>query len=576
MADNWIADWQEPEPALIPDDYLAEAPFLIRQTLWRRGYHDERSLRAFLAPLAYQMPEEPFAPALEAAVTRVLRARDAGERVAVWGDYDADGQCAAALLVAALAALSVEVQSFHLRSDERRRGLTPSGIAATLADGCRLLITCDFGTNDTEAVACARQYGLDVIITDHHIQMGERPAALSLLNSSSLPPGDPCSGLSGAGVAFVLARGVLRAAGKGLVANGLLDLVAIGSIADLAPNTELYRALLARGTRLLWKQPRPGIAALLEFSSRRPSGVDTSGISFLIGPALNATGRLGTPADGVSLLLERDPGRARELAAGAQALREERNRLAAALIGDAVAQFETRGMDGVFLARGRNWHPAVLGRACSELSRRYRRPVVLISERDDGGPIRGSARADGGLDLTRLLQALEDQLEAFGGHPNAAGFTVKPECVDSLCARLSVELARGTSEQPGARVRIDAAEDWSDFDGPRPGSVPLVQWLLRLGPHCEGNEEPLAAHNGVSIGALRPFGPTGQHYRVTLDDGRGHSRVVKWWNGMPSLIPSGLVDVAYTVALDDWQGSTSIQYILRGMRPHQQSIQDSR
>ncbi|HWE62442.1 MAG TPA: DHH family phosphoesterase, partial [Chloroflexota bacterium] len=399
MGHEWATDWHEPAPLSLPAGYLDGEPDLLRAILSRRGYRTADAARAFLDPLAFRLPDLPLALALSRAVQRLVRALEQDELVAVWGDYDVDGQTATALLTGALRQAGLRVTFYIPPCDGDTRGLTSAGIQDLAGQGCRLLVTCDCGTNEVDLVARARALGVEVIITDHHAQSAPLPEALAVLNSSAVARDDPVFGLSGVGVAYLLARGLLRERGMAREANDWLDLVALGTVADVVASTPANRALLARGLLRLWQQPRPGVRALLDLSGRHPSTLDTETISFSLGPILNAAGRLGSPCDGVELLLTDDPAAAQRLAARLWTLKEERNRLAATVEAAVVAQIGRDDPTGPIVVAGVDWHPAVLGRVAGAVAHHSGRQAVVIGIPSAGGPARGSARADGEIDL---------------------------------------------------------------------------------------------------------------------------------------------------------------------------------
>jgi single-stranded-DNA-specific exonuclease len=572
VAEDLANDWDDPQPMHLPAGYLEGAPRLLREVLWRRGYQTDGAARAFLNPREYRLPDRVFDPHLQHAVDRLLEARDRGEQVAIWGDYDADGQAATAILQSTLSDLGFSVRSYHLSCTAMKRGITTETLQEAAAAGVGVVVTCDFGTNDHEACAAATALGMDMIVTDHHQQVGPLPDAVCVLNSNHVLPDDPVWGLSGSGVAFLLARALLRQIGQASQANALLDLVTIGSVTDMAPLTPAYRAMLHRGVARLWEHPRPGVRALLQAARRHPVSYDTGPISFLIGPVLNACGRLGSPADGVLLLLERDIGRARHLASRLLTLRDGRNRLVASITAQIAAQIGGELAAGALIAVGSDWHPGVLGRLAGDLARRFARPAVVISGWPQGGMLRGSARAEAPVDLMAVLAGCADDLETYGGHAHAAGFAVRADRLDSLRSRLVHALSEAAARaQHRPVLQLDGEEGWRSTPQGTTDGPPLEDWVHELAPFCAGNPELVLMARDVHVIGSRTFGNEDRHQRILFMDACGCRRELTWWNGAPASLPRGPLDVAYTVALDEWRGTTALQYILRGARPHQQT-----
>ena len=554
--------WQLPDAAGPPVTFLPGEPPVLRGLLWERGYRAEGAARTFLDPLSFRLPEAPLEPALGLAADRLILALERREKVRVWGDYDADGQTATAVLVGALRGAGIDAD-YHIPSCEGGgRGLDAAGLRSLAAAGCRLLITCDCGTNDVAAVAEAVVLGMEVIITDHHDLLGPLPAAMAVLNPTLAGPRDALYGLSGVAVAYLLVRELLRRLDRPQEANGWLDLVAIGTIADLAPHTAAVRALLARGLPRLWRSPRPGIRAALDLANKHPSGLQSDTVGFVLGPMLNAAGRLGSPRQGVELLLCRDRDRAGEIAADLWRLKRERSDLAAALERTVIERLTEADMSApVLVVDGTDWHQGLLGRVAGSISRRYDRTVVLLSVPSGGGLARGSARAIGPVDLLATLGGYPS-LEAFGGHPGAAGFSIRPEAIEGLRQWLR---GRPIGEVlPPTPLRIEAIVPWDALSAP----AAVAGQVERLAPFAEGNPEPVLGSFGLRLVGRRPLGSGDQHLLLTLADAQGFTHEMKWWRYEHGWEAVALIDVAYTATMETWQGRTTQQLTLRDVRPH--------
>lgn len=560
--------WQPLAGPPPPDSYLSELPSLLREVLWRRGHHDQEAARAFLRPSRFRLPEPDAYPSLMVAVDRLFLAIDQRQPICVWGDYDADGQTATALLVGVLRSLDAVV-SYHVpKRLHDDRGLDCVMLERLAAEGCRVVLTCDCGTSDAQEVAWARELGIDVVITDHHQQMGPLPAAVAICNSSHLPKDDPLWGLPGVAMAYILARALYRRAGRPAEEHVQLDLVALGIVADVAPLTPTNRALLARGLTRIWQGPRPGVRALLDLTGWPAWELDSEPISFKLAPALNAAGRLADACLGVRLLLADEPLAAQSLAAQLWGYNCERRRLTAALECELRADLAAQppGAGAVVLA-GTGWHPGLIGLAASHLMHELGCAVAVISRDPEGGPARGSVRAGRHVDILAVLAAQADLLDHWGGHAHAAGFALADERIAAFRERFTAAVSR-LGACPGPTLPIDAMVPWSTLAADTLGAESPYATLMRLAPFSEGNRPPILAATGLHVVAQRPVGAGNRHTKLILVDQERVSQEVMWWNSDPAWQPEGLVDVACTLSSNEWQGNARLRLTLEGIRPH--------
>jgi single-stranded-DNA-specific exonuclease len=285
--------WQIASSGDLPDAYLVDQPQLLRQIVWARGYRSPVAASMFLQPRRFRLPDLDGYPALRAAADRICRGIEQDERICIWGDFDVDGQAGTAILVGVLRRLGARVVYFLPDRIRDGHGLHTAGLDWVAAQACSLLITCDCGANDVAATVYAKALGIDVVITDHHEAIGLAPRAIAVCNSSSLAPDDPLYGLPGSAMAYLLVRLVCTRAGRPEEAHRELDLVALGIVADMAPNVPASRALLVRGLAALWRTHRPGLRALAGLTRGPSHPYDTEYLAFHVGPVLNAPGRLG-------------------------------------------------------------------------------------------------------------------------------------------------------------------------------------------------------------------------------------------------------------------------------------------
>ncbi|MBI4772396.1 MAG: DHH family phosphoesterase, partial [Chloroflexi bacterium] len=424
--------WLDPPDTPVPDALRTAVGGhpLIAATLARRGLADPAAARAFLDPDCYTPAPPADLPGVPAAAERLERALRAGERICVWGDFDVDGQTAAALLVSALRGLGGDV-TYHIPLRAREsHGVKLPALREVLDAGAELLLTCDTGVDAREALEYARSRGVEAIVTDHHSlppsgALGglppDLPPATALVHPGLLPPGHPLATLPGVGVAFKLTEALLRRAGRAADCDALLDLVALGIVADVAVQTGDARYLLQRGLAQLRRTARPGLLAVFERAGLDPASLTEEHIGFQLGPRLNALGRLGNAGKGVELLLTPDLGRARVLALELEGLNARRKLLTDQTFKSALAQLErdpALGETAALVLAHPEWEAGVVGIVAARLAERFHKPALLLAC-PPGGPARGSARSVTGCDLTAALAAHAGLLASLGGHPMA-------------------------------------------------------------------------------------------------------------------------------------------------------------
>ncbi len=491
--------------------------------LIRRGFGDPAAARAFLDPSLRDLPSPFLLPDMEQAVERLVAALGAGEIIAVYGDYDADGLTATALLTGFFESLGARVLTYVPHRLDEGYGLNTEAIESLARAGARVVVTVDCGVTGHEAALRARALGVDLIVTDHHQVPEELPEALAVIDPQRPGSRFPQAELAGVGVAFFLAGGVRQALReRGLLTAAvqpelapLLGLVAVGTIADVAPLTGVNRILVSCGLGHLAVPDRPGLAALKEMCNiTAGSPVSARDVAFLLAPRLNAAGRLDSPLPGLELLLTRDPETARSYAELMERLNRDRRRMQADMVREAVEMVEASGAgpgQAIVLAR-EGWHRGVLGLAASKLVELYYRPAIMLGL--ENGRASGSGRSIPGFNIYEALKGCSDLLLRFGGHEQAAGL--------SLDAALTGELARAFTSQAAARLteadltrklEVEAELTLDDLNNG------LAAELSRLAPFGEGNREPVFAVRGLTPLSCGVVG--GKHLKMCLGlDGR--------------------------------------------------------
>lgn len=558
--------WLPTQPVDVPETLRAAVGGhpLVAETLVRRGLAGPAEALAFLDPARYTPAPATDLPDMARAVARLTRALRAGEPVCVWGDFDVDGQTATALLVAALRDLGGRV-TYHVPVRETEgHGVALPALEAVIAGGARLILTCDTGIAAHEAVAYARSRRVDVIITDHHDPPPALPEAAAIINPKLLASPHPLADLPGVGVAYKLAEALYAAAGRPGEAEKHLDLVALGIVADLALQRGDTRYLLQRGLAALRRAERTGLRVMLEAAELLPAHLSEEHIGFVLGPRLNAAGRLADAAPCVELLTTPDETRARIIAADLEALNTRRKLLCDQVEAGAEAQIaaDPSLLEGAALVlSGPHWPAGVIGIVASRLVERYGKPAILIAA-PPGGIGRASARSVAGINITAAIAQHAGLLTNFGGHPMAAGFGILPEQIPDFRRGLIRSVRAMAAGLPAAEgLPIDGALPLGQL------SLALVDDLGRLAPFGPGNPPLTLVAERVRALTGRVVGRGEEHRLLLVADEDGEQRQVIWWGGGGEETPEGLIDLAYVARASSYRGARDLQVELIAWRP---------
>ena len=484
-----------------------------------RGLLDDAAFDAFFAPPGEALHDPGLLPDAEAFVGRIAHARRDGERVLVFGDFDADGLTGLAILVIALSRLGIQTIPYVPSRLDEGHGLSLGAVAAARDAGATLVVTVDCGTTSVAEVAAARASGIDVLITDHHRVPPDLPAAVAIVNPHREDSTYPERRLAGSGVAFKLAQLLLAdEPGGPEAALALTDLATIGSVADVVPILGETRAIVRLGLERLRSAPRPGIAALLASAGVVPAAVDVETLSFAVAPRINAASRVGEAMVAARLLLADDPDEAAALAAELESANLDRRDLTKQAIAEArgvlAGSPATAGEDAApaippdrpaTIVRG-PWAVGIVGLVASRLVEDLGRPAIVGAELGD--VIRASCRSDGSLDLGAALEACGELFNRHGGHAGAAGFEIAADRWPAFVERFEALAARSVPADPRKTVRIDLALPAADVD------YGLHRDLARLAPCGAGNPEPLVAILGLTVTRSREA--SGGHSQLTL------------------------------------------------------------
>src|SRR5437667_8981123 len=540
-------------------------PEPLAALLGQRGLEAPEVARAFLRPDLERLSDPADWAGMRRAVDLIVAAVRRGAAILVHGDYDVDGQCAAAMLTRILRAAGATVHAFvpHRLRDGYDFG--PAGLAQAQAVRAGLIITCDCGITAARAVEAARAAGIDVIVTDHHLPGDELPPASAVLDPRRADCPSVDKDLCGAGVAFKLAQAVVRA--LGLSENlplHFLDFVALATVADVVPLTGENRILVRHGLKVLADSHWPGVRALVEAAGLAGKPLRAGHVGFILAPRLNAAGRIGDANDGLRLLLTDDPDEAARVARELETLNARRQALDQRVLEDAV-QLADRALDAgaedralVLAAEG--WHPGVIGIVASRLVERYGRPTFLVGWDGDTG--RGSGRSIAGFDLHAALHRVGHHLEKYGGHTMAAGLTIRRDRYEAFrIAVLAVasELLGPKDLVPHQRVDLELPLGLV--------SEELERLMRHLQPCRPGNPAPVFGVRGArAVGAKRVGS---NHLRFLLDDESGVLPAIafQWADAIPDQWLAERLDVAFRLERDEWQGRTTLQARVAAMAP---------
>jgi single-stranded-DNA-specific exonuclease len=546
---------------------LPARPPLLLQLLHNRQIRDPQALDDFFS--GHVGDADPFRlKGMPDAVARLRQAIRGREQIAVYGDFDTDGVTATVLLVEVLSALGAQVEPYIPDRVDEGYGLHLRALRKLYERGVRVVITVDCGIRSVQEVARASRK-MAVIVTDHHSPGKELPPATAIINPKQPGCTFPFDGLAGVGLAYKLAQALLRVQRRmgpaiALEEESLLDLVALGTVADLASLLGENRSLVQRGLAVLNEARRPGVEALMADAGLRRGQVNAAAIGFRLGPRLNAAGRIGDSMLAYRLLSSRDPLQTRELAGQLGELNRRRQELTEQTVAAAQAQILAEDPEArLYMAADADFEPGIVGLAASRLTEAYYRPSVVVAAGKEES--RGSCRSIPEFHITDALEECDDLLVRFGGHAAAAGFTVLNENLRALRLRLQ---AIATERLAGVDLRpllaIDAALPLEEVNWA------TLELLGEMEPCGVDNPQPILASHDVEVRDQRPIGSDQKHLRLVLRDGRGVAwDAVFFRHGhLAGQVPPR-VDVAYTLEMGEWNSSRRLQLNVQDLRPVQ-------
>ena len=540
----------------------------VAALLLARGCNDESSARVFLNPSHEQLHDPYLMKGMSEAVPRLLRAIDEGERVLVYGDYDVDGTTGTAVLTRALNMLGART-GFHVpHRFTEGYGIQQAALERAVTEGYKVALSVDCGIRAHDPLLWARENGLDVIITDHHLpDEGDGiPPAYAVLNPNQKGCEYPDKNLAGVGVAFKLVHALFRERGRESQVPGFLKMVAIGTVADVAKLTGENRTIVALGLKDLPTATNPGLRALIEVAGCGPD-MTAYDVGFRIGPRINAAGRMDAARAVVELFSTRDRNEADRLARHLDTRNQERKEVQRRIVDLAIEELQKQSANPyVAVIAGEGWHRGVIGIAASKIAERINRPCVVFSI--DGDVAHGSGRSIEPYHLLNGLTSCADLFEKFGGHSHAAGITLKPDRIDEFRRRLNEHAAQCLSDddlQPCLHIDAELPVPELTFE--------LIAELKMLEPFGAGNLRPtFLARNLCILAEPRLIGE--RHLKFMVAGPQGRPLETIWWNGAEedqAAIQNG-ADMAYTVETTNWTGETFLQLSVQDLKSSSNTI----
>ncbi|HVF22831.1 MAG TPA: single-stranded-DNA-specific exonuclease RecJ [Pyrinomonadaceae bacterium] len=538
---------------------------ILATLLINRGYADERAARTFLTPGYDQLHEPYLMLGMREAVTRLKHAIEKHERVLIYGDYDVDGTTGTAILLRALKLLGGET-GFHIpHRFTEGYGIQQPALERAVNDGYKLVVSVDCGIRAHEPLYWARDHGLDVIITDHHLpdENEGAPPAFAVLNPNQAGCEYPDKHLAGVGVAFKLVHALFREYGREAQVAAFMKVVAIGTVADVAKLVGENRTIVAIGLKDLAQVANPGLKALIDVAGCGDGkGMTAYDLGFRLGPRINAAGRMDAARPVVELFDTRDSAVARRLAEHLDARNEERKTVQQQIIDLALAELGDGTEAKVAVIEGSGWHRGVIGIAASKIAERLNRPCVVLSI--DGDVAHGSGRSIEAYHLLNGLTACADLFEKFGGHSHAAGITIRPEKI--------AELRRRLNEHAAVCLTAEDLEHSITIDMELPAETitfQLARELQALEPFGAGNARPVFATRNLRC-LSEPQVLKDRHLKFRLAGPQNRPIEAVWWNCIESVgqtpVVNGSIELAYSIETSVWNDEYRMQLNVVDMR----------
>ncbi|MAF53796.1 MAG: single-stranded-DNA-specific exonuclease RecJ [SAR202 cluster bacterium] len=531
------------------------------QLLYNRGVRTSEGAANLVDVDSGSSHDPALLPDMGVAVRRVAAALKSGEMIGIFGDFDTDGITGTALMVKALRDMGADATPYLPDRVDEGHGLNPDALLQLRDRGVTLLITVDCGATAVDEIQIARGYGIDTIVTDHHALHGDPPTAVALIDPKRDDSAYPYSELTGVGMAYKLVQAIHEEIG-GKPADDLLELVALGTVADVGPLTGENRFFVMEGLARINSSSNPGIRALAEAAGMTMGAIDTSSLSFGLIPRLNAAGRLGSAETSFELLTTDDDSRAHTLAAELERCNRERQALTALGIEEADEQLSTRhpsGIPPIIVVGDKSWKPGILGLIAGRLCEAHYRPAVAVQVGSE--ECRASARSIAEFDIVDALAGAGEEFVKFGGHARAAGFTIRTDKMRELVRKLTEAAASQVDGlEPRQELTVEMAALPSEVAGRN------FQFIRKLAPFGAENPSPVFVARNLQVVDARAVG-RGRHLKLKLGDAGSAWDAIAFGQGDQLESVWGGVDIAYGMEHNTWQGRTNIQLVIEDLRP---------
>lgn len=537
---------------------------VIACIMLNRKIREDKDVRAYLRKSLESVNNPYDFEDMEPAVDRIISAVEKGEAITIYGDYDVDGITATAVLLKFLRTIGANVDFYIPDRQTEGYGLNIVAINKLIKKGTKLFITVDCGITGVGEVEFAKTLGADFVITDHHTCKEELPRAVAVINPKKPDTAYGFDGLAGVGVAFklVLALCIRLKMDTKSVFMEFADLVAIGTVADVVPLLSENRVIVERGIEALSKTKNKGIKALLQVAGVDKKPIDAQTIGFAVSPRLNAAGRMENAEIAVRLLIEEDEEKAMELALYLDSLNKKRQETEKQIYEEAEKMIKRLGKEqDVYVLSSKSWHSGIIGIVASKLMEKLYRPCILIAVQDGKG--KASGRSIDEMNLFDALSDSEELLTTFGGHSQAAGLSIKEENIDAFRQRIN-EYAKKCFKDKELipRLYIDCPIDMADI------SLNSAKVIATMEPFGMGNETPVFSTEGLRVITVQPIGQDNKHLRLYLSNGRMKFNAIGFGMGdlVKELRAGEVVDIAFSMNVNVYNGSESLQLILRDVK----------
>jgi len=536
-----------------------KCPLMIAELLYRKGYQTREDIHEFFYPSLSKMHDPYLFEDMEKAVQRIMRAIETKEQITIYGDYDVDGTTATAVLYLGLKRIGGVVDFYIPHRMIDGYGLSLNSLDQLKILGSQLIISVDCGVNAIEEIAAMNEMGMEIIVTDHHNPKDELPAAYAIINPKLKDTKYPFQHLAGVGVAYKLLIAIYHHLGIDSHENILkyMDLVAVGTIADIVPLTDENRVFASIGLQHLIDKKNLGLNALTQISNLNQKNLDTTDIVFGIAPRINAAGRMGSAAVAVELLISTEEEKSMELAEVIErqnSLRQQEDQKTFIEACDIIERkYKDMNNTPCMIISSDDWHPGVIGIVASKLVEKYYRPVIMISFKDGFGC--GSGRSVADFNLFEALKQTEHNLHSFGGHKYAVGLTIYQEYIDRFENELSRYIAENLKiEQIKPPLKIDHEMEIYDIDDA------LMEWMERFAPFGPENQHPVFLTKSVNV-ASYPYNVGRNHLKLKVIKNGVYLDLIGYnlGNFMPLLKKNTLIDIAYNLEYNRFGNKTMIQ-----------------